>query len=267
MDADTACPSDTIDRVVDFYARHPKCEAAISYFEHPLHPAEWPWEALPDDVFRAIYAYELYLRYHIRGMRWAGHVQGFHTIGSCMSVRFPAYLKRGGMNRRQAGEDFYFLHKYSMVGTLGEIQTLTLRPSPRISHRVPFGTGKAVGEFLQRGVLHAVEPEAYAIIRRWLAQVPLYFEGKAAPRIDARLSGFLERKHFSFQWFDALKFLQWLHYYRDYGGQELPVEKASAQLLKQMQIHPSCDLLQQYRALDRTEVYRPWERWKRTLCS
>ncbi len=287
MDADTACPPNTIDRVVDFYARHPKCEAAISYFEHPLHPQEWPWEHLPPDVFRGIYAYELYLRYHIRGMRWAGHVQGYQTIGSCMSVRYPAYLKRGGMNRRQAGEDFYFLHKYSLVGTLGEIQTLTLHPSPRISHRVPFGTGKAIADFIQRGYLYAVVPEAYAIVRHWLALVPRYFEGRPTLEVDARLEAFLHQQHFNsalekmrahsatplnfmkrfFQWFDALKFLQWLHYYRDHNGQELPVETTAAQLLKQMHIHPSSDLLQQYRTLDRMEVYRPWDRWKRALDS
>ncbi len=287
MDADTACPPDAIDRVVDFYTRHPKCEATISYFEHPLHPQEWPWEHLPPDVFRGIYAYELYLRYHIRGMRWAGHVQGYQTIGSCMSVRYPAYLKRGGMNRRQAGEDFYFLHKYSLVGTLGEIQTLTLRPSPRISHRVPFGTGKAIADFIQRGYLYAVVPEAYAIVRHWLAQVPRYFEGRPALEVDARLEAFLHHQHFNsalekmrahsatplnfmkrfFQWFDALKFLQWLHYYRDHNGEVLPVETAAAQLLKQMHIQPSSDLLQQYRTLDRKDVYRPWNRWKRALGS
>jgi hypothetical protein len=48
------------------------------------------------------------------------------------------------MNRRQAGEDFHFLHKIVLLGDYGEINEATVYPAARISHRVPFGTGAAL---------------------------------------------------------------------------------------------------------------------------
>jgi hypothetical protein len=48
------------------------------------------------------------------------------------------------MNRRQAGEDFHFLHKIVLLGDYGHIKTATVFPAARISNRVPFGTGAAL---------------------------------------------------------------------------------------------------------------------------
>ena len=38
-----------------------------------------------------------------------------------MAVRADAYLRQGGMNRRKAGEDFYFLNKFMVLGGYGEM--------------------------------------------------------------------------------------------------------------------------------------------------
>lgn len=46
------------------------------------------------------------------------------------------------MNQRKAGEDFYFLHKFSILDQLGEINVEIVLPLARSSDRVPFGTGK-----------------------------------------------------------------------------------------------------------------------------
>jgi hypothetical protein len=48
------------------------------------------------------------------------------------------------MNRRQAGEDFHFLHKIVLLGDYGFVNGATVYPAARISHRVPFGTGAAL---------------------------------------------------------------------------------------------------------------------------
>jgi hypothetical protein len=65
-----------------------------------------------------------------------------------MAVRAGAYQKQGGMNKRQAGEDFYFLHKIIPLGGFTNLNTTRVIPSPRASDRVPFGTGRAVGTYL-----------------------------------------------------------------------------------------------------------------------
>jgi len=53
------------------------------------------------------------------------------------------------MNRRQAGEDFHFLHKMVLLGKYGVVKDATVYPAARISHRVPFGTGAALKKWEQ----------------------------------------------------------------------------------------------------------------------
>jgi len=52
------------------------------------------------------------------------------------------------MNRRQAGEDFYFLQNLVQLGTVGEITSTKVYPSARSSNRVPFGTGAAMQKWI-----------------------------------------------------------------------------------------------------------------------
>lgn len=48
------------------------------------------------------------------------------------------------MNRRRASEDFYFLQALMRGGRLTELGSTRVLPSPRVSQRVPFGTGRAI---------------------------------------------------------------------------------------------------------------------------
>ncbi len=48
------------------------------------------------------------------------------------------------MNRRQAGEDFYFIQKLVPAGGYFNLNSTTVYPSPRASSRVPFGTGASM---------------------------------------------------------------------------------------------------------------------------
>ena len=89
---------------------NPRSPGCSIYFEHPLHGP------LEPKVYEAIAAYELHLRYYVQALRYAAFPYAHHTIGSSMAVRADAYAKQGGMNKRQAGEDFYFLHKIIPLG-------------------------------------------------------------------------------------------------------------------------------------------------------
>src|SRR5213594_3575687 len=95
---------------------------------------------LDPKVAEAIAAYELHLRYYVRALRYAGFPYAHHTIGSCMAVRADVYKKQGGMNKRQAGEDFYFLQKIIPLGHFTDLTETKVIPSSRPSDRVPFGT-------------------------------------------------------------------------------------------------------------------------------
>lgn len=107
------------------------------YFEHPLDGLT------PDDQER-ITRYEVWLRYYVHALRSISYPFAFHTVGSSMAARASVYAKIGGMNRRKAGEDFYFLHKLIPQGEFYDLTSAKVYPSARDSNRVPFGTGRAM---------------------------------------------------------------------------------------------------------------------------
>ena len=119
------------------FRMNPDKDAASIYFEHDLNDTVGIEK-------EHIIAYELHLRYLIHAQRFCGHPFAYHTVGSSMAVRRQAYMQQGGMNTRQAGEDFYFLQKFIETGKLFEIKSTVVYPQARISLRVPFGTGKAM---------------------------------------------------------------------------------------------------------------------------
>ena len=106
--------------------------------------------SLPEDIENklAIINYEIFLRYYVLGLKFARSPYDIHTIGSTIIVDFESYIKIGGMNKRKAGEDFYFMEKLAKVVEINTIDSTTVYPSARSSWRVPFGTGQRVGRFL-----------------------------------------------------------------------------------------------------------------------
>ena len=70
------------------------------------------------------------------GLRQAKSPYARYTSGSCMAVRCGAYVQQGGMNRRRAGDDFYFgLQRLLRGGRLTEFGSPRVLPSRRLSHR------------------------------------------------------------------------------------------------------------------------------------
>ena len=96
----------------------------------------------------AIRQYELHMRYFVASLRYIGFPYPFHTIGSAMAVKALKYVKVGGMNRRQGGEDFYFIQKLVTSDDFISLTSTTVYPSPRLSLRVPFGTGPVISKLL-----------------------------------------------------------------------------------------------------------------------
>ncbi len=140
LDADSTVAPNYLEAIEGYFNQHPSTKAASIYFEHPLN--------IEDKILReGIINYELHLRYYRQALKYAGYPYHYHTIGSSMCVRSDVYQNAGGMNRRKAGEDFYFLHKIMPLGNFGEINTTAVYPSARISERVPFGTGRAMKEW------------------------------------------------------------------------------------------------------------------------
>ncbi len=143
FDADSTCSSNYLCELERTFADESVSGCSI-YFEHRLEHDQYSSEHIS-----AIMHYELHLRYLTQAMKWAGAPYAFHTVGSSMAVRVRDYIKIGGMNRRTAGEDFYFLHKIIPRGRFCNLTHATVYPSARISDRVPFGTGAAMRSVAQ----------------------------------------------------------------------------------------------------------------------
>jgi hypothetical protein len=119
-------------------------QACSIHFEHPISGKEFP-----ENVYKAIILYELHLRYYFQGLAYSGFPYVHHTIGSAIAVKALSYVKAGGMNRRMAGEDFYFIQKLVPAGDFFDLNLTTVFPSPRLSSRVPFGTGVAISRLTE----------------------------------------------------------------------------------------------------------------------
>ena len=73
-------------------------------------------------------------------------------IGSAMSFRVNAYKKAGGFKVKNAGEDFYTMQQIKKIGIICSWLGNTIYPSARISDRVVFGTGPAIGLNLENQI-------------------------------------------------------------------------------------------------------------------
>jgi hypothetical protein len=198
LDADTLVQNNYLQSVKDYFIGNKKI-AVISY-EHQ--------EPQTNEERAAIYCYEIFLRYWIMGLKYAKSPYAFHSIGSAMACSNEAYLTVRGMNKREAGEDFYFLNKLAKIGKIGEIKNTRVYPSPRASLRVPFGTGKRIQRFLAGNhdeyVLY--NPQIFEILSSWLKLMNTSLECgekeilKKAGQISPALEGYLKNCHFSEIW-------------------------------------------------------------------
>jgi hypothetical protein len=174
LDADTlVCPDYLSALVSHFYQS--SCGAAVIPFRHQHAPTA--------ESNSFITRYELFLRSYVFGLALAGSPYAFHSVGSAMACRASAYVKIGGMNNRAAGEDFYFLQQLARTVGVEQLAGTVVYPSPRSSHRVPFGTGRSISRMLAGGEGEQLfyHPACFRVLGAWLALVADY------PDADGRI--------------------------------------------------------------------------------
>jgi glycosyltransferase involved in cell wall biosynthesis len=142
LDSDSLVEPNYLIEIEKHFKQNPKHVGATINVEHQK-------AGLSERQKHGIELYEKYLHYYKDALHFTGYPQAMITIGSAFAVTAEAYVKRGGMNRRQAGEDFYFLQNLAQLGTVGEINTTRVYPSARLSNRVPFGTGAAIQKWME----------------------------------------------------------------------------------------------------------------------
>lgn len=236
LDADCTVKPNYFRALYDAFVQQPEATGGHIYFEHPLDGLEsWQKEAIVE--------YELFLRWYVQIFRYVGLGPYLHhTVGSTMLTRADAYAAIGGMNKRKAGEDFYFLQKLMAYGGFIEVNDTCVYPSARLSERVPFGTGRAIQVMQreQRGwpAYHPKSVEALALfvrglrqqrhaspeqlaewyqtlpeaIRSFLPQDALCSELQSIQKNTASDESYLRR---CFQWFNLFQAMKYFHHARD----------------------------------------------------
>ncbi len=230
LDADTLVEATYLPAIVSHFREAETGGGVIPFCHQPGAPAERD----------AIERYELFLRHYVLGLALATSPYAFHTVGSAMVCTVPAYIRAGGMNTRSAGEDFYFLQQLHRTGGVSQIRGTVVHPSPRPSHRVPFGTGRTVARALAEGeeTITFYRPECFTLLGQWLALVTgdpgatgLQIELQAAalsphlaaylgtvrfPEVWDRLQQHSRDRHSLITafhgWFDAFKTLKLFHH-------------------------------------------------------
>lgn len=218
--------------------------------------------------------YELFLRYYVEGLRQSLFPNAIHTIGSCMLVKAAIYAKHGGMNKKKAGEDFYFLHKIVPHEKFITIEKGAVYPSCRTSDRVPFGTGKAQQDWLNKEdkIYLTYDPKVFEDLKmlnesiefmyrleydRWIIQMPNTIQGffevhgyyEKLNSIKANCRTFDQFKKQFYVWFDGFLCLKFIHYARDTFYSNIPLINAAGDIINSESADPS-DLLKLYRDLD-----------------
>jgi glycosyltransferase involved in cell wall biosynthesis len=142
LDADTLVEKNYLTEIENYFKSYPGHVGATIHFEHQA-------TGLDAKHLQGIRLYEKYMNYYKMMLGFTGYPNPMFTVGSAFAVTAGAYVKRGGMNRRQAGEDFYFLQNLAQIGRVGEITSTCVHPSARLSDRVPFGTGPILQKWMK----------------------------------------------------------------------------------------------------------------------
>lgn len=217
-----------------------------------------------EENYKAIINYEIFLRYYVLGLKYSNSPYAYHSIGSTMVCDVESYIKIQGMNKRKAAEDFYFMEKLSKITDIKKIKKTTVFPSSRGSWRVPFGTGKRVTRFLEKGqdeyLLYS--PESFVVLKNW---IEIFHSDEIlsaeeylnhAEKINKSLFDFLIVNKFKENWdnirknsnssnqvnkqkqiwFDGFKTLKLIHFLRDTEFPLLNMFDALDELFKLMEI-------------------------------
>lgn len=279
LDADSVVAQNYVEEIYKFF-ENKKNKGCSIYFEHPVMGDRYS-----SRVYEGIVLYELHLRYYMQALKAAGFPFAFQTVGSSMAFRTSAYVKAGGMTKKQAGEDFYMIHKLVLQGGFENLNSTTVYPSPRPSGRVIFGTGATIAEFLKSdcdeyysyniqsfidlkeffdkvGVLHVVSFEEYEkIIIKMSGRLRSFliegdFWGDLIHIRKNSSSNQIFKKRF-FELFNAFKIIKYLNFVHSYYLEKTEVTEAAVKLLE-MNKKVDCDsffsvneLLTVYRSIDK----------------
>lgn len=244
LDADTIVSENYFILIEQTFENNYRLNLVLPAFRHYLND-------LDNCTKNAIVQYELHLRYFKIALKSTGFPYAYHTIGSAFAVKASAYVKQGGMNKKQGGEDFYFLHKIFQLGHIKELTNTCIYPSGRVSDRVPFGTGPTVANIKKSNIYESYNPCLFFELKKLFDKIDTLFFIKKDEihtiynSLPKRIREFLNLKDFEnkileikknskslaafykrfFSWFDAFKIVKYLNFCVQ-KTKKIPIETA-----------------------------------------
>ena len=233
-DADTIVSKNYIEKVVKYFDKT-RAQAAVVGFRH--------LESNNKKQEEAIRQYETYLFTTAEKMQEAGSPYSYVAMGSTMVCTVKAYCAVGGMPKKKATEDFYFLQELTKYCGVHTIPYILAHPSPRQISRVYLGTGfrmKQVQNGFDISTLYYSDV-AFHLLSRWISlgsnawKMKLSQLLKQTSTIHPNLTDFLQKEeiqniwrnlqsnttsesHFTKQfhrWFDGLKTIRLLKHFTE----------------------------------------------------
>lgn len=161
-DADTTLDGHYLKTVLNYF-KQSNADSAVVGFCHSI--AEDP------DLDNAIKEYEEFLCLSARKINEAGSPYGYVSMGSTMVCTLEAYKAVGGMSRKKATEDFYFLQELAKFCGVHVIPDILVYPSPRPVSRVYLGTGFRMAQAQHGFNIKNLYYSKYAffILKKWIA--------------------------------------------------------------------------------------------------
>jgi hypothetical protein len=207
-----------------------------------------------------------------------------------MAVKAILYTGCGGMNRKQAGEDFYFIQKLMPGGGYFALNSTTVYPSPRESSRVPFGTGTAMSRLLESNGNNYMtyNIEAFKELRHLFSSIVKLYSSDSSQissfvnYLPPGLKTFFHEDEFltaiaeikentsgpdSFNkrfctWFNMFRIVKYLNYISTGMFEKQPVSEAALMLMRtagnKISHATPLELLEYYRSLERGINYSSW---------
>ena len=160
-DADTKVSPDYLSKIKQYF-KADDASAAVIGFDH--------LQSEDSAINDAIGKYENFLKTTAEKMKNAGSPYGYVSMGSTIVCTAEAYCAVGGMPRKKATEDFYFLQELAKYCGVHNIPEILVFPSPRPISRVYLGTGFRM-EQMQKGFDIAklyYSDDAYRYLSKWL---------------------------------------------------------------------------------------------------
>lgn len=233
-DADCTLENDYLSYILNDYHTYNWLAAVVGFYHRRTS------DPIIND---AITKYENFLVMTAEKLEDAGSIFGYPSVGSTMISTAMTYASVGGMSRKKATEDFYFLQECAKFCGVKWIKKVLVHPSARSENRVYLGTGFRMSQAKNGLDLSTLQfnHSAFAILKIWLRLgttsksrdiqsvftdcgkihpdlVPFLKKEKIEGVWDGLQLSSPSDKHFKMQfhrWFDGFKTIRFLKYFSE----------------------------------------------------